>query len=335
MSNRNYVYSNMEYVQMVRLYAVSGDNLRETRRLYAAPENLTMLRNRGVINPQVPGLQVILAATQRLIDHGAFRTPAHARGGGRPRHSLVLEDDILEYFELHPRRSTRMAARHFGVSRYYVWKVLHVAGLHPYHYRRAQALYGSDSEARIRFCQWLIANPAVNILWTDESTFTRVGIFNIHNEHWWTMNNPHLIKEHSHQIRFSVNVWAGLLNNRIFGPIFIEGNLTGGTYLNMLQGVCDELLDDVPLRYLWSLYYQHDGCPAHYARAVRDYLDREFGDRWIGRGGPVAWPPRSPDLTPMDFYLWSEIKRLVYTEEARSVEQFKGTHNYCFRSCET
>lgn len=82
---------------MVRLYAVSGDNLRETRRLYAAPENLTLLRNRGVINPQVPGLQVILAATQRLIDHGDFRTPAHARGGGRPRHSLVLEDDILEY----------------------------------------------------------------------------------------------------------------------------------------------------------------------------------------------------------------------------------------------
>ena len=37
----------------------------------------------------------------------------------------------------------------------------------------------------------------------------------------------------------------------------------------------------------------------------------------------MAWSPRSPDLTPMDFFLWSEVKRLVYTEEARSVEQLK------------
>ena len=54
---------------MVRLYAVSGDNLREARKLYAAPENLAMLRNRGVINPRVPCLEVILAATQYLIEN--------------------------------------------------------------------------------------------------------------------------------------------------------------------------------------------------------------------------------------------------------------------------
>ncbi|GBM88486.1 hypothetical protein AVEN_269361-1 [Araneus ventricosus] len=28
----------------------------------------------------------------------------------------------------------------------------------------------------------------------------------------------------------------------------------------------------------------------------------ECPDRWIGRGGPVLWPPRSPDLTPLDFF---------------------------------
>jgi len=27
-------------------------------------------------------------------------------------------------------------------------------------------------------------------------------------------------------------------------------------------------------------------------------------DRWIGRGGLIVWPPRSPDLTPMDFYTY-------------------------------
>ena len=34
-----------------------------------------------------------------------------------------------------------------------------------------------------------------------------------------------------------------------------------------------------------------------------------YPGRWIGRDGPVAWPPRSPDL---DFFLWGHIKSLVY-----------------------
>ena len=37
-----------------------------------------------------------------------------------------------------------------------------------------------------------------------------------------------------------------------------------------------------------------------------------YPGRWIGRGRPVAWPPRSPDLTPLDFFLWGHIKSLVY-----------------------
>ena len=37
-----------------------------------------------------------------------------------------------------------------------------------------------------------------------------------------------------------------------------------------------------------------------------------FPNRWIGRGVPAQWPPRSPDLTPMDFFIWGEMKCLVY-----------------------
>jgi len=32
-------------------------------------------------------------------------------------------------------------------------------------------------------------------------------------------------------------------------------------------------------------------------------LTATYNDRWIGQGGPVAWPPQSPDLTLMDFFL--------------------------------
>ena len=66
------------------------------------------------------------------------------------------------------------------------------------------------------------------------------------------------------------------------------------------------------------MYLQHDGAPPHYTRHVRDYLNESFTNRWLGRGGPVAWPPRSPDLTPLDFYLWSHIKTLVYESKVDS-----------------
>ena len=35
--------------------------------------------------------------------------------------------------------------------------------------------------------------------------------------------------------------------------------------------------------------------------AREGYLNECFPNRWLGRGGPVAWPPRSPDLTPLDY----------------------------------
>lgn len=35
---------------------------------------------------------------------------------------------------------------------------------------------------------------------------------------------------------------------------------------------------------------------AHYSRQVRTWVDMEFPGYWIGRQGPVEWPPRSPDF---------------------------------------
>ena len=41
-------------------------------------------------------------------------------------------------------------------------------------------------------------------------------------------------------------------------------------------------------------------------------LNYVFLDGWIGRGGPTSWPPRSPDVTPLDFFLWGYVKTKVF-----------------------
>ncbi|GFU31811.1 uncharacterized protein TNCV_1176741 [Trichonephila clavipes] len=58
----------------------------------------------------------------------------------------------------------------------------------------------------------------------------------------------------------------------------------------------------------------HDGALAHFCVPVRDWLAIAHTSRWITRQGPVIWPQRSPDLTPMNFFLWGHLKELVYRD---------------------
>ncbi|GFU06994.1 transposable element Tc3 transposase [Trichonephila clavipes] len=64
-----------------------------------------------------------------------------------------------------------------------------------------------------------------------------------------------------------------------------------------------------------ELWFQQDGTTCHTARATIDLLKDTFGDRLILRFGPVNWPTKSCDLTPLDFFLWGYVKSLVYPEK--------------------
>lgn len=72
-----------------------------------------------------------------------------------------------------------------------------------------------------------------------------------------------------------------------------------------------------------EMWVQHDGCPAHFARPVRDYLDTNFRERWIGRQGQISWPPRSPDLNPLDFFYWGCLKEMVYKNDINDIDELR------------
>ncbi|EZA49460.1 hypothetical protein X777_11958 [Ooceraea biroi] len=71
------------------------------------------------------------------------------------------------------------------------------------------------------------------------------------------------------------------------------------------------------------MWFQHDGVPPHFVRIVKDFLNIRYAHRWIGRGGYVAWPPRSPDLTPIDFFLWGCIKNIVFLNPPTTRDDMK------------
>lgn len=71
-------------------------------------------------------------------------------------------------------------------------------------------------------------------------------------------------------------------------------------------------------------WYQQDGAPPHNTNDVARYIYQIFNDRWFGNNGAHMWPPRSPDLTPLDFYLWGRVRNLLYHTPVTTKEDCIG-----------
>ncbi|GBN10967.1 hypothetical protein AVEN_101673-1 [Araneus ventricosus] len=74
---------------------------------------------------------------------------------------------------------------------------------------------------------------------------------------------------------------------------------------------------------LRNVWFQHDGTPAHKTSSVKQYLMEEFGEQIIGYGSFQEWPRRSPDLTPMDFFLWGHFLQEVYATPPPSLQDLQ------------
>jgi len=115
----------------------------------------------------------------------------------------------------------------------------------------------------------------------------------------------------------------GIIGGVFIGPFLgLPRTVGGNSYLNFLQNELPGLLENLPLEGRRRMIYQHDGAPPHFSRAVRQHLDETF-TCWIGRGGTISWPPRSPDLTPMDFFVWGYLKERVYHQEVNSEAELR------------
>ena len=71
-------------------------------------------------------------------------------------------------------------------------------------------------------------------------------------------------------------------------------------------------IQNVPLATRIAMYFQHEGAPSHYTRHLMQHFNDTFPNRWISRGSTTNWPPRSPNLAPLDFYFRGLMKSEVY-----------------------
>lgn len=188
-------------------------------------------------------------------------------------------------------------------------------GKKPYKPKFLHTLEEGDSGRRLEFCLWLQGeylndtNFLKNILFTDEATFSTNGTVSSQNIRQWQEENPNWVIECKRQYSQKVNVWCGILNERLIGPYFFEENLNGPRFLRFLQNELTNDIDELPLNEILNLHIQLDGAPIHNMLLVRNWLNENYPNHWIGRNSPlIGWPPRSPDLTPLDFFMGNNKK---------------------------
>lgn len=253
---------------------------------------------------------------------------------GRPR-SITNENNevlVLGSVALKCQQSLKEISEEAGVSLTSAWRILKRHQFHPYGVTLTQELSEQDYERRMDFCELIemqMREPHFvnNICFSDECTFHLSGYVNRHNMRYWCAENPHVHREEHTQTPRKVNVWAAILGRRIIGPYFFDGNVNRWTYLEMLEEYAVPLIEQAADEQnidFDDVIFQQDGHPAHFALIVRDYLNQTFPNRWIERGGPTEWPPRSPDLTSLDFFLWGYLKDRVFRTKPETVEEMKN-----------
>lgn len=237
--------------------------------------------------------------------------------------------NVLAYFEVNPQASIRSCVADLGLSFSSIQRILQNHRMHDYKLSMSQHLHFGDAERRVQFCENILIRIQEDngylrkIIWTDESKFSREGIFNRHNTHFWANNNPHLQRPRNFQEKFSFNVFCLMKDNQIRYSIYDE-SLTSNKYVDILRNTVSEFLDELPLAEMRNAWFQMDGAPAHNTYEVSNLLDTMFEDRWYGLRGPFSWPARSPDLSPLDFYLWGRIKTKVYASPVNSKDELRN-----------
>ncbi|GFT74166.1 transposase [Trichonephila clavipes] len=119
---------------------------------------------------------------------------------------------------------------------------------------------------------------------------------------------------------------------RLFGALYglvesfknDEGHnvtVNGDRYRVMITNFFIPELNNHDVQELW---FQQNGATCHTARATIDLLKDTFGDRLISRFGPVNWPPRSCDLTLLDYFLRGYVKSLVYADKPQTLDHLEN-----------
>lgn len=281
-------------------------------------------------NDSVPARDTILRWVNNLRTGGSImkkKPPGPQRTVRTPENIEKVRQAMLE----RPDRSARKHSAALQINWRTLRRILHEdLHFHPYKLEMVQKLNARDYLQRLNFAQAMLAlyeqDANMMVAMSDEAHFHLNGAVSKQNYRYWTAENPSRLHEtllHSPK----VTVWCAVGKFGVIGPYFFEENgvtvtVTSARYIEMVNTFFIPELQRrcIDRQHLW---FQQDGAMAHTTSASMAVMRSLFPNRLISRFGDVSWPPRSPDLSTCDFFLWGLLKSCVYETEHHTLDELK------------
>lgn len=214
-------YSNEDYFQMILIYGECNKIIMRTCDLF---------HQRFPQKPK-PSRKTIKNIVQNLRTTGSLHPKKN-------RQKFVTNDEdnelnVLLYFHEFPRASLRDASRDLDLEKTAILVILKNHNFKPFKLHIIHGLIDADFQRRINYCEFMITKIheddrfLKNIIWSDESKIMKNGLFNRHNSHYWSDENPRQTFITHFQDVWSFNVYCAIRYDKVISVHFYDDNLNG------------------------------------------------------------------------------------------------------------
>ncbi len=134
----------------------------------------------------------------------------------------------------------------------------------------------------------------------------------------------HLPQQNLHPKK--ITVWAALIAQGIIGPIFVEKNVDSPVYRKILK--IEAFPQFTAMKKFSKFWFQRDGAKAHTADLTLALVETHFKKRVISNRFALkkrgwSWLPYSPDLSPLDYFLWNYVKDRCYANRPTTISALR------------
>lgn len=233
---------------------------------------------------------------------------------------------VREQIRRNPSRSGRNLAKLHQISRSSMHRIIKEdLGLKAYKKQRVHGLTVRQKQARVQKSKnLLVRHGECDILFSDEKLFLLQDSHNQQNDRVYAKRLSDIPRDKLAVERFQnvskVMVWGGVSRKGKLPLLFIESNVKINTEYYIERVLKNHLLPHVSKLYEDQPYcFQQDSAPAHKAKKTQAWCAENLPD-FITTD---EWPASSPDLNPLDFFVWGYMLQQIKSTKGLNLEQFK------------
>lgn len=210
------------------------------------------------------------------------------------------------------RKSAREIAKDNNCSRRTIARIIaEDLNLKPYKKIPSPDLNEAHISKRYTFCCWVRKNynheRCQSILFSDEKMFDANGQINRQNDRIYAASrddaNSDMGLHPMKKFPFKVMVWLGVTWNGFTSLVVLPPKTSFNSDFYSKE-VLPIVKRDGTRLIGPKFIFQQDGASCHTSEETIQAL-KNLGIAYIG---PDRWPPNSPDLNPLDYFVWNEIE---------------------------